>query len=115
VDAIHRRIPGMPMWGTEVAGTVSTRGIYANRRARGAAGERPSTDPGRGSAGGAAREARLCPAAAGAVRAVRPPRGRTAVPYEPHALDVPPRRDDRRGHPAGTWPAPLTVGRTRPY
>ncbi|MEK7668583.1 MAG: DUF4982 domain-containing protein [Gemmatimonadota bacterium] len=30
MDAIHRRFPGKPMWGTEVASTVSTRGIYAN-------------------------------------------------------------------------------------
>jgi len=35
VDAIHRRFPGKPMWGTEVASTVSTRGIYANDEARG--------------------------------------------------------------------------------
>ena len=35
MDAIHRRFPGKPMWGTEVASTVSTRGIYANDAARG--------------------------------------------------------------------------------
>jgi beta-galactosidase len=35
VDAIHRQFPGKPMWGTEVASTVSTRGIYTNDAVRG--------------------------------------------------------------------------------
>jgi len=35
MDAIHRSFPGKPMWGTEVASTVSTRGIYANDAVRG--------------------------------------------------------------------------------
>ena len=35
MDAIHRRFAGKPMWGTEVASTVSTRGIYANDAVKG--------------------------------------------------------------------------------
>lgn len=35
MDAIHRAFPGKPMWGTEVASTLCTRGIYANDAAKG--------------------------------------------------------------------------------
>ena len=35
MDAIHRQFPGTPMMGTEVASTVSTRGIYANDETKG--------------------------------------------------------------------------------
>ena len=35
MDAIHHSFPGKPMWGTEVASTLCTRGIYANDAAKG--------------------------------------------------------------------------------
>ena len=35
MDAIHHRFPGKPMWGTEVASTLCTRGIYSNDAAKG--------------------------------------------------------------------------------
>ncbi len=35
IDGLHRQLPAKPIMGTEVASTVSTRGIYANDEARG--------------------------------------------------------------------------------